>query len=84
MEGAPTWFSPDDPFLYSTYNQHGFDIKLYVMEWSALIETNRKKLEYLSNSLPVKPEDVGEKFAREYPNLLDEKSRNKLNQRSLK
>lgn len=84
LEGAPTWFSQDDPFLYSTYNQHGYDIKLYVMEWSALIEMNRKKLEYLSESLPVKPEDVGEKFAREYPNLLDEKSRNRLNQRELK
>lgn len=83
MEGAPTWFSEDDPFLFSTYNQHGYDIKLYVMEWSALIEMNRKKLEYLSESLPVKPEDVGEKFAREYPKLLDEKSRNRLNQRKL-
>lgn len=84
LEGASTWLSPDDPFLYSTYTQHGYDIKLYVMEWSALIEMNRKKLEYLSNSLPVKPEDVGEKFARDYPNLLDEKSRNRLNQRNLK
>ena len=84
MEAAPIWLSPDDPFLYSTYTQHGYDIKLYVMEWSALIEINRKKLEYLSNSLPVKPEDVGQKFIREYPDLLDEKSHNKLNQRSLK
>lgn len=84
LEGAPTWFSQDDPFLYSTYNQHGYDIKMYVMEWSSLIEMNRKKLEYLSESLPVKPEDVGERFAREYPNLLDEKSRNRLNQRELK
>lgn len=84
MEAASTWLLPDDPFLYSTYTQHGYDIKLYVMEWSALIEMNRKKLEYLSNSLTVKPEDVREKFAREYPNLLDEKSRNKLNQRKLK
>lgn len=84
VESASTWLLPDDPFLYSTYNQHGYDIKLYIMEWSALIEMNRKKLEYLSNSLPIKPEDVGQKFAAEYPNLLDEKSRNRLNQRSLK
>ena len=54
------------------------------MEWGELIEMNRKRLEYLSESLPVKPEDVGEKFEREYPNLLDEKSRNRLNQRALK
>ena len=84
MEGTKTWLSTDDPFLYSVYEQHGFDIKLYVMEWSALIEMNRKKLEYLSQSLPVKAEDVEEKFEREYPELLDEKSRNRLNQRALK
>lgn len=84
MESSPTWFSTDEPFLYSTYSQHGFDIRLYVMEWGELIEMNRKRLEYLSESLPVKPEDVGEKFEREYPNLLDEKSRNRLNQRALK
>ena len=83
LEGATTWLSEDDPFLYSTYTQHGYDIKLYVMDWEALIEKNKKKLAYLSESLPVKPEDVGEKFAREYPNLLDEKSRNRLNQRKL-
>ena len=84
VEGAPTWFKEEDPFLYSVYNQHGYDIRLYVMQWSELIEKNKKKLAYLSESLNVKPEDAGEKFEREYPQLLDEKSRNKLNQRALK
>ena len=84
LEGIGTWRNPDDPFLYSLTQEHGYEIKVYVMEWSDLIEMNRKKLEYLSQSLPVKPEDVGEKFAREYPKLLDEKSRNRLNQRTLK
>lgn len=84
LEGTSTWRNPDDPFLYSFSQEHGYDIKVYVMEWSELIEMNRKKLEYLSESLPVKPEDVCEKFAREYPKLLDEKSRNRLNQRALK
>ena len=83
LEGALTWLSKNDPFLYSTYNQHGFDIRLYIMEWEELIEQNRNKLAYLSESLPVKCEDVGDKFAREYPDLLDEKSRNRLNQRKL-
>jgi len=84
LEGTETWLSNEDPFLYSKYNQHGYDIKLYVMEWGELIDVNKKKLTYLSESLPVKPEDVGEKFEREYPELLDEKSRNRLNQRELK
>lgn len=84
LEGTGTWRNPDDPFLYSLTHEQGSEIKVYVMEWIDLIEMNRKKLEYLSESLPVKPEDVGEKFAREYPKLLDEKSRNRLNQRALK
>ena len=84
LEGIATWRNPDDPFLYSLNQEKGYEIKVYVMEWSDLIEMNRKKLEYLSQSLPVKLEDVGEKFAREYPKLLDEKSRNRLNQRALK
>lgn len=84
LEGTPTWKSSDDPFLYSVSTEQGAEIKIYVMEWSELINENRKKLAYLSESLPVKPEDVGEKFEREYPQLLDEKSRNRLNQRALK
>ena len=84
LDGTATWRNPDDPFLYSISNEEGAEIKIYVMEWSDLINDNRKKLAYLSESLPVKPEDVGEKFAREYPKLLDEKSRNRLNQRELK
>lgn len=84
LQGAPTWNNPDDPFLYSIYNQNGWSIKLYVMEWSELIDVNRQKLSYLSDSLNVKVEDVGEVFKREYPHLLDEKSRNRLNQRALK
>ena len=84
LEGTSTWNNPDDPFLYSVSTEQGAEIKIYVMEWSELINENRKKLAYLSESLPVKPEDVGEKFAKEYPSLLDEKSRNRLNQRALK
>jgi hypothetical protein len=32
----------------------------------------------------VKEEDVNEKFLREYPELVDEKSRNRLNKRELR
>lgn len=72
-----------DPFLFSTYQENGADIRLYVMEWSELISDNRKKLSYLSNSLKVKEEDVNEKFLKEYPELIDEKSKNRLNKREL-
>ena len=72
-----------DPFLFSTYQENGADINLYIMEWSELISNNKKKLSYLSNSLDVKEEDVNEKFLKEYPELIDEKSRNRLNKRNL-
>ena len=72
-----------DPFLYTTYQENGAYINLYIMEWSELISENRKKLSYLSNSLEVKEEDVNEKFMKEYPELIDEKSRNRLNKREL-
>ena len=84
LNGTQTWKNQDDPFLYSLNQEEDYEIKVYVMEWGDLIEMNRKRLEYLSESLPVKLEDVGEKFEREYPNLLDEKSRNRLNQRVLR
>ena len=72
-----------DPFLYSTYSENGTEIQLYIMEWSELISENRKKLSYLSSSLDVKEEDVSEKFIKEYPELLDERSRSRLNKRAL-
>jgi len=79
MQSSQTWGNPDDPFLYSSFDKDGYDIRLYVMEWSELIEHNRKKLSYLTESLNVKPQDVGERFTKEYPQLIDEKSRNRLN-----
>lgn len=72
-----------DSFLYSVYQEDGADIRLYIMEWGDLINNNRKKLTYLSNSLNVKEEDVNEKFLKEYPDLIEEKSRNRLNKRDL-
>lgn len=71
------------PFLFSDYTKDGKDIKLYIMSWSELISENRKKLSYLSDSLSVKAEDANKKFDKEYPHLIDEKSRNRLNKREL-
>ena len=73
-----------DPFLYSDYTDDGTDIKLYIMEWSELISENKKKLSYLSDSLNIKSADVNEVFIKEYPQLIDEKSRTRLNKRELK
>ena len=83
LKSSGTYKMEDDPFLFSHYKDEGADIKLYVMEWSELIKINKHKLAYLSTNLNVKEEDVNEKFLREYPHLLDEKSRNRLNRRQL-
>lgn len=84
LQGTQSYDSDIDPFLYSHYEAEGADIKLYVMEWSELIALNKRKLAYLSTSLDVREENVNEKFMREYPQLIDEKSRNRLNKRELR
>ena len=43
---------PDHPFLYDRKIEK--NIEVYVMEWSELIEQNKRKLGYLSNQLKVK------------------------------
>jgi hypothetical protein len=43
------------------------------MEWSELIELNKRKLGYLSSKLNIKDEDVKDVFEIEYPELIDEK-----------
>jgi len=61
----------DKPFLYTHKTEK--DVEVYVMEWSELIELNKRKLGYLSNSLKVKDKSVKEKFEEEYPDIFDEK-----------
>ena len=84
LKGARSHNPETDPFLYSDYNDDGSDIKLYIMEWSELISENKRKLSYLSDSLNIKSADVNEIFIKEYPQLIDEKSRARLNKRELK
>lgn len=84
LKGAQNQNGETDPFLYSVINEDGADVRLYIMNWADLINENRKRLSYLSESLKVKEGDVNEKFLREYPELVDEKSKNRLNKRDLK
>lgn len=61
----------DKPFLYDC--KTGKDIEVYVMEWSEIIEVNKRKLGYLSSSLQIKDKSVKEKFETEYSDIIDEK-----------
>ena len=58
------------PFLYKTITDDGADIRIYVMEWSELINMNKMRLSYLNNNLKVRYDDVNEKFEREYSELM--------------
>jgi hypothetical protein len=62
---------PDNPFLYDKKTEK--NIEVYVMEWSELIEQNKRKLGYLSSHLKVMDKTVAHKFEKEYPELIDEK-----------
>ena len=59
------------PFLYD--RKPGKNIEVFVMEWSELIELNKRKLGYLSAKLKVKDKSVREKFEMEYPGIVNEK-----------
>lgn len=61
----------EKPFLYDVKTEK--DIEVYVMEWSELIELNKRKLGYLSTQLNVKDKSVRQKFEEEYSDLIDEK-----------
>lgn len=62
---------PDTPFLYDKKTEK--NIEVYVMEWSELMEQNKRKLGYLSSQLKVKDKSVKDKFEQEYSELVDEK-----------
>ncbi len=59
------------PFLYE--RKAGKQIEVLVMEWSELIEINKRKLGYLSAKLKIKDKSVKEKFETEYPHIINEK-----------
>jgi hypothetical protein len=65
-----------EPFLYDKKTDK--NIEVYIMEWADLIESNKRKLGYLSTKLRVKNVDVKEKFETEYPEIINEKLSSRL------
>lgn len=59
------------PFLFD--KKEGKEIELFVMEWNEIIESNKRKLQYLSNNLAIKEREVRDKFEEEYPEIINEK-----------
>ncbi|GAB4053589.1 ATP-binding protein [Spirosoma litoris] len=64
---------PNHPFMYDLKTKSGKRIEVYVMTWGEIIESNKRRLNYLANGLQTMDEDVKEKFEKEYPHILNEK-----------
>ncbi|WP_347069747.1 ATP-binding protein [Flavobacterium sp. WV_118_3] len=67
---------PNHPFLFDRKTEK--NIEVYVMEWSEIIELNKRKLNYLSNQLEIKDKSVKDKFEQEYATLIDPKINTQL------
>lgn len=59
------------PFLHEKKTKK--NIEIYILSWTELIESNRRKLSYLSKQLKVKDRSVKEKFETEYSELISSK-----------
>lgn len=69
---------PNDPFRYRTLSEDGEDIRIYMMTWQELIDIDRQRLTYMSDTLKVKEQDANDYFQKNYPELVDFKSKTKL------
>jgi Histidine kinase-, DNA gyrase B-, and HSP90-like ATPase len=61
----------NEPFLYDRKSDK--NIEVWVMEWSELMEINKRKLGYLSSKLKIKDKNVKDKFETEYAAIVNEK-----------
>lgn len=69
---------PNDPFKYRTMTEDGEDIRIYIMTWRELIDIDRQKLTYMSDTLKVKEQNANDYFQKNYPELVDFKTKSKL------
>jgi hypothetical protein len=69
---------PNDPFKYRTMTEDGEDIRIYMMTWRELIDIDRQKLTYMSDTLKVKEQNANEYFQKNYPELVDFKTKSRL------
>ena len=67
----------DDPIVMLKV-EDGEDIRIYMMTWQELIDIDRQRLTYMSDALKVKEQDANDYFQKNYPELVDFKSKTKL------
>jgi hypothetical protein len=66
----------DDPYFY--FENESGNIKISVMRWSDLIETNKRKLKYMSAVLKTKDIDIQQKIESEFKEIEFKKVRSFL------
>ncbi len=59
------------PFLYDKKAEK--NIEVYVYQWSEIIETNKRKLGYLSSKLQIREKNAQMKFEEEYSDIITDK-----------
>ncbi|NJL59655.1 MAG: hypothetical protein HC887_08420 [Desulfobacteraceae bacterium] len=57
----------NNPYLYNKSKIN--NIETYVIKWSDLIHSNRRKLSYLGYALQTKDRSVKEVFEKDYPDI---------------
>ena len=55
-------------------------VEVWVMKWSDLIERQKRRLKYLSNSLEIKDVDVQEKAAKDFEEINFQRTTSTLRQ----
>lgn len=68
----------NNPFLY--FRSKSNRVEVWVMKWSDLIERQKRKLKYLSNSLNIKDVDVQEKAAKDFEEIDFQRTSSTLKQ----
>lgn len=71
----------DDPYFY--FENESGNIKVSVMKWSDLIETNKRKLKYMSNVLKTKDVSIQQKIESDFKEIEFKKVRSVLRKVSI-
>lgn len=68
----------NNPYLY--FRSNSGKVEVWVMKWSDLLERQKRKLKYLSNSLEIKDVDIQSKVAKDFEDIDFQRTSSTLRQ----
>lgn len=68
----------NNPYLY--FRSNSGKVEVWVMKWSDLLERQKRKLKYLSNSLEIKDVDIQNKVAKDFEDIDFQRTSSTLRQ----